>query len=123
MWHLDYPYHHKLWKGRRIPYDRKLGLQYNVCISEFNESNGATMYVSNSHKLHEWPVSQEIRLDRCDAKQMTAPAGYAILYDSRTWHRVCPEKNVSGNIRSVLLNSIVPNLHNIEGFRKATSTM
>ena len=43
-----------------------------------------------------------------DVKQFEAPAGSAILYDSRTWHRRCDEANVSGKDRIAILNAVTP---------------
>jgi ectoine hydroxylase-related dioxygenase (phytanoyl-CoA dioxygenase family) len=39
---------------------------------------------------------------------MQAPAGAALIYDSRTWHRACPELNVSGEDRLAILNAVCP---------------
>ena len=41
-------------------------------------------------------------------EQMVAPAGAALIYDSRTWHRACPELNVSGEDRLAILNAVCP---------------
>ncbi|MDZ7685479.1 MAG: hypothetical protein U5O39_11150 [Gammaproteobacteria bacterium] len=41
-------------------------------------------------------------------RQLTAPAGSALIYDARTWHRACPELNVSGRDRLAILNAVSP---------------
>jgi ectoine hydroxylase-related dioxygenase (phytanoyl-CoA dioxygenase family) len=43
-----------------------------------------------------------------DVKQMIAPAGAALIYDARTWHRACDELNISGQDRVGLLNAVAP---------------
>lgn len=61
-WHSDYPY---LWgiasktDGNRIPTHQVdelvLGVQRNLCISEFRKENGATCFKFGSHRLGEGP--------------------------------------------------------------------
>ena len=36
--------------------------------------------------------------------QVPCPAGSAVIYDSRTYHRACPELNTSGEERIAMLN-------------------
>ena len=42
------------------------------------------------------------------SQQMCAPAGSVIMYDSKTWHRAPPERNVSGADRIAILNAVTP---------------
>lgn len=42
------------------------------------------------------------------SQQMCAPAGSVIMYDSKTWHRAPPERNVSGEDRIAILNAVTP---------------
>merc|ERR1711971_165736 len=46
-----------------------------------------------------------------DVRHMIAPAGSAIIYDSRTWHRRCPECNSSGGDRIAILNAVIRRHH------------
>ena len=39
---------------------------------------------------------------------MLAPAGAALIYDARMWHRACYELNVSGRNRLAVLNAVTP---------------
>ena len=43
-----------------------------------------------------------------DVTQLICPAGSAIIYDSRTYHRACPELNASGEERFAMLNCTTP---------------
>ena len=43
-----------------------------------------------------------------NVEQMVAPAGAALIYDSRTWHRACVELNESGEDRLAILNAVCP---------------
>ena len=106
-WHCDYPYHEKF--TERWP-ARPVSLQFNLCVDEFRSDNGATLYFPASHRRNRWPTE----LNRgatgssdpmhANKRQFLAPAGSAVLYDSRTWHRRPDELNVSGEARvNVLL--------------------
>jgi hypothetical protein len=94
-WHTDYP-----WKSEA------LAVQCNVCVDEFTKENGATQYVPGSHNRHRKGV-HALNKGRTkpgegihkDVISMLAPAGAALLYDARTWHRACPEANFSERSR------------------------
>ena len=43
-----------------------------------------------------------------EVSQMLAPAGAALIYDARMWHRSCDELNISGEDRVALLNAVAP---------------
>ena len=70
-------------------------MQFNICVSDFTAGNASTMFVLNTHKLAEHTPDQvEIKrqLETGDglfagAIQFEAPAGAAIIYDSRMYHR------------------------------------
>ena len=59
-WHSDYPYH---WginvRGRvpELPGEVLLGVQRNVCVSEFTKERGATAFKLGSHALNHGPLS------------------------------------------------------------------
>lgn len=122
-WHTDFPY---LWgTGDRVPVpsgDLVLGMQRNVCVSDFNRENGATMFKLGSHasKLappEEWGISTHTyrRGHRAkfglpyagpEADLIEAPAGSIVLYDARTWHRA--GMNFTTNRRGAMIQAIVP---------------
>ena len=114
-WHTDYPYHRGVFPQDRWPENPPFGLQYNVCIDPFRADNAATQYLPGSHRLGRWPDAEFNRggtrmgfAPHQDVRQLEAPAGAALIYDSRTWHRSCNELNHSGNDRSAILNAITP---------------
>ena len=98
-----------------------LGLLYNVCVDEFTARNGATMFALGSASEHTAPPKEweglsmleevpaggpsGVGVDR-KAEQLVAPAGTAILYDCRTWHR--QHANMSDEARSCLLTIFTP---------------
>ena len=122
-WHNDFPY---LWgTGDRIPVpsgDLVLGMQRNVCVSDFTKENGATLFKLGSHASNapppkEWGISNntyrkghraEFGLPYAgpDADVIEAPAGTIVLYDARTWHRA--GMNQTDSKRGAIIQAIIP---------------
>lgn len=114
-WHCDYPYHPNIFPDNFWPEEPVYGVQFNVCVDAFRADNAATQYVPMSHRLRRWPPREYslggTRMGKGqhrDVRQMTAPAGSALLYDARTWHRACNELNTSGADRFAILNAVAP---------------
>ena len=122
-WHTDFPY---LWgTGDRIPLpsgDLVLGMQRNVCVSDFNRVNGATLFKLGSHSSmsappESWGLSNHTYRTGHRAKfglpyagpesdLIEAPAGSIILNDARTWHRA--GMNFTDQRRGAMMQAIVP---------------
>ena len=122
-WHTDFPY---LWgTGDRVPLpsgDLVLGMQRNVCVSDFRKDNGATLFKLGSHRSNKpppvaWGRSTQTyrRGSRAnaglpyggpEADVIEAPAGTIILYDARTWHRA--GMNSTPRKRGAMIQAIVP---------------
>ncbi len=122
-WHTDFPY---LWgTGDRIPLpsgDLVLGMQRNVCVSDFRKDNGATLFKLGSHRSNtpppvEWGRSTQTyrRGSRAsfglpyagpEADVIEAPAGTIVLYDARTWHRA--GMNKTERKRGAMIQAMVP---------------
>ena len=122
-WHTDFPY---LWgTGDRIPVpsgNLVLGMQRNVCVSDFNRQNGATIFKLGSHASgspppEEWGISnhsyrkgfrETYGLPYCgpESDLIEAPAGSIVLYDARTWHRA--GMNMTERRRGAMIQAIVP---------------
>ena len=103
-WHCDYPY---LWgitdSVPQAASDIVLGVQRNVCITDFSRTNGATLFVLGSHLRNcappkEWGLQSDygasgyranvgLPYSGLDTHVIEAPAGSILLYDARTWHR------------------------------------
>lgn len=114
-WHSDYPYHRDVFPEDRWHDDAVYGVQFNICIDEFREDNGGTQYVPASHQRRRFPPvtfnegGTRMGVPPHDqVEQLRAPAGSALIYDSRTWHRACPELNLSGKSRMAILNAVAP---------------
>ena len=122
-WHTDFPY---LWgTGDRVPMpsgDLVLGMQRNVCVSDFRKDNGATVFKLGSHRSNtpppvEWGRSTQTYRRGSRAKNglpyggpqadvIEAPAGSIVLYDARTWHRA--GMNTTARKRGAMIQAIVP---------------
>ena len=99
------------WKGRK---DR-LGMQFNIALTDFTPETGATQFVLGSHEFDTPPPTEMNEVPTVagegpfqDVVQPSFTAGSGILYDSRTYHRAPPELNVSGEERWAMLTCIVP---------------
>ena len=122
-WHTDFPY---LWgTGDRVPVpsgDLVLGMQRNVCVSDFNRKNGATLFKLGSHASNapppeEWGLSNHsyrkgfretygLPYGGEESDLIEAPAGSIVLYDARTWHRA--GMNMTDKRRGAMIQAIVP---------------
>jgi hypothetical protein len=99
------------WKRRK---DR-LGMQFNIALTDFTPETGATQFVLGSHELDTPPPTELNAVPTVagvgphqNVVQVPFAAGSGILYDSRTYHRAPPELNVSGEERWAMLTCIVP---------------
>lgn len=124
-WHSDYPYHWGIPAPGQVPVQpgtSRLGVQRNVCVSDFTKVGGATAFKLGSHVLSEGPpddwgtaaryASRSYRAEHGlpyngpDADIVEAPGGSIILYDARTWHRA--GVNRTDNKRAAMLQAMVP---------------
>ena len=124
-WHSDYPYQWGTSDGNRVPQvpaDLVLGIQRNVCITEFTKQNGATVFKLGSHAKNEGPPAQwgdlaayshaghraehGLPYGGPDTQVIEAPAGSIILYDARTWHR--QGINLTDERRAAMLQAVTP---------------
>ena len=99
------------WKQRTS----RLGMQFNIALTDFTPETGATQFVLGSHEFDGPPPTELNAVPTVagegpfkDVVQVSFPAGSGILYDSRTYHRAPPELNVSGAERWAMLTCIVP---------------
>ena len=99
------------WKERKV----RLGMQFNIALTDFTPETGATQFVMGSHEFGTPPPTEMNAIPTMAGQgphqnviQVSFPAGSGILYDSRTYHRAPPELNISGTERWAMLTCIVP---------------
>jgi ectoine hydroxylase-related dioxygenase (phytanoyl-CoA dioxygenase family) len=128
-WHSDFPY---LWgiagseAVNRIPIHKVdglvMGVQRNLCVSEFRRENGATCFKLGSHTLGQGPPiewvngntsrqegyreSKGMPYSGPNADVIEAPPGSYIVYDSRIWHRA--GVNRTQHKRAAMLQAVIP---------------
>ena len=99
-----------------------MGVQRNVCVSEFKKERGATAFKLGSHALDKGPPEEwgtagiharpgyrkenGLPYNGEDADIVEAPGGSIILYDSRTWHRA--GVNRTDQPRAAMLQAMTP---------------
>ena len=129
-WHSDFPYHWGIFAtrgtGPEIPPhnfpELVMGVQRNLCVSEFRKENGATCFKLGSHALGEGPpdewgpghiyrqpgyrAAHGLPYNGPDADVVEAPGGSYILYDSRVWHRA--GVNRTERKRAAMLQAVIP---------------
>lgn len=124
-WHSDFPYHWGTGHIGQVPTpsgETVLGVQRNVCVSDFSKERGATAFKLGSHSLDQPPpdewgqarhyarrgyrLKHGLPYSGSDADVVEAPGGSIILYDSRTWHRA--GVNRTDNPRSAMLQAMTP---------------
>ena len=124
-WHSDYPYHWGVPAPGQVPVQAgatRLGVQRNVCVSDFTKVGGATAFKLGSHARNEGPpdhwgtaalhakagyrAQHGLPYNGPDADIVEAPGGSIILYDARTWHRA--GVNRTDHKRAAMLQAMVP---------------
>lgn len=124
-WHSDYPYHWGVPAPGQVPAQpgsTRLGVQRNVCVSDFTKVGGATAFKLGSHAANQGPPDEwgtaalhaladyraqhGLPYNGPDADIVEAPGGSIILYDARTWHRA--GINRTDNRRAAMLQAMVP---------------
>ena len=105
-WHSDWPFNQTVANHVPAPYpDAALHLSSIWMLTPFNEETGGTLVVPGSHRMLDNP-SGENGVDR-DAPyptevNATGDPGSVLLFDSRLWHAVPPNKSSSPRVAVVI---------------------
>jgi ectoine hydroxylase-related dioxygenase (phytanoyl-CoA dioxygenase family) len=102
--------------------DLVLGIQRNICVSDFRLENGATVFCLASYGAQAVPPAEWGRANQTWKKEhraehglpyggeetdvIEAPAGTIILYDARIWHRA--GVNRTNRPRGAVIQAITP---------------
>ena len=60
------------------------GMNVAWCLDDFTEANGATRFAPGSHRLNRAPRAEDGPIETV---AIEAPAGSALVFESRVWHR------------------------------------
>lgn len=105
-WHSDWPFNQTVANHIPAPYpDAALHLSSIWMLSPFNEVTGGTLVVPGSHRMPDNP-SGDNGVDR-DAPyptevNATGDPGSVLLFDSRLWHAVPPNRSDSPRVAIVI---------------------
>lgn len=111
-WHADWPYNGTNASHIPSPYpDAILHLSTIWMLTSFNVENGGTFIIPGSHRMLKNPAACQMPEINTDAPyptetQICGNAGSVLIYDSRLWHAVAP--NRSGTPRVALIVRYAP---------------
>ena len=107
-WHADWPYNATNSTHVRAPYpDAIMHLSSIWMLTRFTAGNGATLVLPGSHRFDNNPAAGAMPTVDRDAphpseRQATAPAGSVLLYDSRLWHAVAPNRSDESRVALIV---------------------
>lgn len=107
-WHADWPYNQTNASHIPVPYpDALLHLATIWMLTDFTPANGGTLLVPGSHRYEGNPSADNLGgVDR-DAPYPTefhaiGSAGSVLLYDSRMWHAVPPNRSQEDRVALIV---------------------
>lgn len=107
-WHSDWPYNQTNASHIPAPYpDTLLHLSTIWMLTDFTAENGGTLLVPGSHRFEGNPSAASMGgVDR-DAPYPTehhavGRAGSVLLYDSRMWHAVAPNRSAADRVALIV---------------------
>ena len=107
-WHADWPYNQTNASHIPAPYpDTLLHLSTIWMLTDFTPENGGTLLVPGSHRSEGNPSADSLGgIDR-DAPYLTefhavGTAGSVLLYDSRMWHAVPPNRSDADRVALIV---------------------
>jgi ectoine hydroxylase-related dioxygenase (phytanoyl-CoA dioxygenase family) len=107
-WHADWPYNQTNASHIPVPYpDALLHLATIWMLTDFTPENGGTLLVPGSHRFAGNPSADTMGgIDR-DAPYPTefhavGSAGSVLLYDSRMWHAVPPNRSAADRVALIV---------------------
>jgi len=116
-WHADWPYNQRIGSHLPEPYgDAVLHVSAIFMLSDFTESNGATLVVPGSHRRASNPsggrAGHQADSPHPAEKPVIGSPGTVLLFDARLWH--CRGPNRGDEPRVALLCRYAPWWLNLE---------
>ena len=107
-WHADWPYNATNASHIPAPYpDALLHLSSLWMLSDFSAENGGTFIVPGSHRSSDNPAAGAMPHTDRDAPhpaemQVQGAAGSVLVYDSRMWHAVAPNRSDADRVALIV---------------------
>ena len=107
-WHADWPYNATNASHIPTPYpDALLHLSSLWMLSDFSAENGGTYIVPGSHRSLDNPSAGTMPYTDRDAPhpaemQVQGTAGSVLVYDSRLWHAVAPNRSSADRVALIV---------------------
>jgi len=107
-WHADWPYNATNSTHLRAPYpDALMHLSSIWMLTDFSAENGGTFVLPGSHRIPSNPATGDMAgVDQDaahpDERQAIGPAGGVLLYDSRLWHAVAPNRSEGSRVALIV---------------------
>tara|TARA_A100001015_G_scaffold307955_1_gene404736 strand:- start:184 stop:1101 length:918 start_codon:yes stop_codon:yes gene_type:complete len=99
-WHRDYPYHLSITK-------ENINLGIIIPLINFNENNGSTVYIPESHLLPDKPQDLDVQKPYSKQNVLETNLGDIFVYDGKLFHS--GSKNLSGKLRNLISIQFVKN--------------
>ncbi len=107
-WHADWPYNATNASHIPAPYpDATLHLSTIWMLTPFSAENGGTFIIPGSHRMLNNPASGHMPEIDTDAPyptetQVSGSAGSVLIYDSRLWHAVAPNRSDTPRVALII---------------------
>ena len=107
-WHADWPFNATNSTHVKAPYpDVMMHLSSIWMLTRFGEDNGGTFVLPGSHRFNNNPATGGMEgvdedAPHPDERQAVGPAGSVLLYDSRLWHAVAPNRSDEARVALIV---------------------
>ena len=107
-WHADWPFNATNSTHVKAPYpDAMMHLSSIWMLTRFGPDNGGTFVLPRSHRFDNNPATGKMSgIDQDapnpDERQVAGSAGSVLLYDSRLWHAVAPNRSEESRVALVV---------------------
>ena len=107
-WHADWPFNQTNASRIPAPYaDAMVHLSTIWMLTEFSEQTGGTLVIPESHRIPENPSASTMDGIDPDASsereiQISGSAGSVLIYDSRLWHAVAPNRSTEPRVALIV---------------------
>ncbi len=107
-WHADWPYNQTNASNVRAPYpDVMMHASSLWMLTDFSPANGGTLLLPGTHRKDRNPATGDIpgfdnEAPQPDEVNAEGRAGSVLLYDSRQWHAVAPNRSDSPRVALIV---------------------